>query len=181
MFSSESSETPRWHIFLLMAAYSFVIVPACADGGRPSSPLGDPSPVGPAHSSSSGDDKKATGEQKKCYDYPLPFKPSYLPEGFKPQAKRGAGGYPGTNLDPHGFVAFYSATPTSHISFGRRTLPYPPTNAQRIRVMDNPAVFGRIEGGFSADFALRTCEYRMVAYGVTRREARRFATHLMPR
>jgi hypothetical protein len=113
-----------------------------------------------------------------CEEYPPPFEASYLPEGFEPKLRKGAGLFQGAGAAGYpreGLLGYYrGAEETVHVSFETRPgpLPYEPANPHRLRgVLGGRGEIGKIEGGWAVEFSLDDCDFRMDAYGIDRTEA----------
>ncbi|MFN2589071.1 MAG: hypothetical protein ABR613_13275 [Actinomycetota bacterium] len=139
----------------------------------------EPGASSSAAPSSSGATAQATDEppEDPCAQYPPPFEASYLPEGFKKKLRNGAGlfkgaegagaGYPTKGLLGH----YRGPVETVHVNFETRPgpLPYEPANPHLLRgVVGGRGRIGKIEGGWSVEFSLDDCDFRMDAYGIDR-------------
>ena len=117
-----------------------------------------------------------------CADYPPPFEASFLPEGFDRGMRRGAGPFKGTNYPTDGLVGHYRHGKSAgiHVNFQVRggPLPYEPAAPRPLTVLGAPGRIGTIEGGFSVEFSLDDCDYRMDTYGLSRADTVNVATSL---
>jgi hypothetical protein len=118
-----------------------------------------------------------------CADYPPPFEASYLPEGFKPRLRKGAGLFKGAeDLYPsEGLVGHYRGPrETIHANFQTRPgpLPYEPAEPRPLTVLGRRGAIGSVEGGWSVEFVLDECDFRMDTYGISRSETVKIAKGL---
>lgn len=107
-----------------------------------------------------------------CASYPPPFEASYLPDGFHEELRKGAGLFKGAGDYPtEGLVGHYRGElETIHANFEVRPgpLPYEPANPKPLKVLGGRGRIGTVEGGFSVEFSLGGCDFRMDTYGVSR-------------
>lgn len=118
-----------------------------------------------------------------CADYPPPFEASYLPEGFGRKLREGAGLFKGAeDLYPsEGLLGHYRGpVEVLHVNFQTRPgpLPYEPGAPRPLRVLGRPGAIGSIEGGWSVEFSLGGCDFRMDTYGISRAETVKVARGL---
>lgn len=122
-----------------------------------------------------------------CAEYPPPFEATYLPPGFESRLRKGAGLFkgPGTEGYPREGLVGYYAGPNDgvHLNFQTRPgpLPYEPGAPRPLRVLGGRGAIGVIEGGWSVEFSLGRCDFRMDAYGITRAETVKVAKSLRAR
>ena len=124
-----------------------------------------------------------------CAEYPPPFEASYLPDGFDPKLRRGAGLFKGadgagSDYPTEGLLGYYRGpVEVLHVNFQIRNgpLPYVPANPHPLRVLGRPGAIGTIEGGWSVEFSLGRCDFRMDTYGIDRRETVKVARGLRRR
>ena len=121
-----------------------------------------------------------------CADYPPPFEATYLPEGFDSKLREGAGlfegaGGAGAGYPTEGLLGYYAGpAETVHVNFETRPgpLPYEPGAPRPLEVLGRRGAIGKIEGGWSVEFSLADCDFRMDAYGISRAETVRVAKGL---
>lgn len=117
-----------------------------------------------------------------CAEYPPPFEATYLPDGFTKKLRKGAGLFVGTNYPTRGLVGYYlGETDGAHVNFQIRNgpLPYVPANPHPLdAVLGRRGAIGKIEGGWSVEFSLDDCEFRMDTYGIDRAETVKVARGL---
>lgn len=148
---------------------------ACTTGPAPT-PSGSTSPGRPSPTAD------------RCAGYPPPFEATYLPEGFHPELREGAGLFEGADgagagYPTEGLLGHYRGRfETIHANFEVRPgpLPYEPADPRPVRVLGGPGRIGTIEGGFAVEFSLGDCDFRMDTYGVSRAETIRIAQGLRP-
>ena len=120
-----------------------------------------------------------------CAEYPPPFEASYLPDGFDAKLRKGAGLFKGAGGYPtEGLLGHYRGPSEGvHANFQIRNgpLPYVPANPHPLRVLGRPGAIGKIEGGWSVEFSLGRCDFRMDTYGLDRRETVKVARGLRRR
>lgn len=121
-----------------------------------------------------------------CADYPPPFRATYLPEGFEKKLHKGAGLFKGadgagSDYPTEGLLGYYPGpVEVLHVNFETRPgpLPYEPGAPRRLRVLGRRGAIGTIEGGWSVEFVLGNCEFRMDTYGISRAETVKIAKGL---
>ena len=118
-----------------------------------------------------------------CAEYPPPFEASYLPDGFNPKLRSGAGLFKGAeDLYPsEGLVGHYRGRrETIHANFQTRPgpLPYEPAEPRPLIVLGRRGAIGSVEGGWSVEFVLDECDFRMDTYGISRSETVKIAKGL---
>ena len=138
------------------------------------------SPAPPATSKSKPTDEPPANP---CADYPPPFEATYLPEGFKKKLRKGAGLFKGAGADypTEGLLGYYPGpVEVLHVNFETRPgpLPYEPANPHPLKVLGRRGQIGMIEGGWSVEFSLDDCDFRMDTYGIGRAETVKVAKGL---
>lgn len=119
-----------------------------------------------------------------CADFPPPFEATYLPEGFDPRLRRGAGLFKGPGAEGYpteGLLGHYRGeVEVVHANFEVRggPLPYEPAEPRPLVVLGRRASIGKIEGGYAVEFSLGDCDFRMDTYGVGRRQTVKLAKGL---
>lgn len=113
----------------------------------------------------------------------LPFRPTWLPEGWTPDLRPGDGGQvdiPEEEQNPQSyghyagedmgrFVGFYPQD--YYFSLAPDALVIEIFGSKRAR-------FGRVHEGFAAEFTAARCPYSVITFGLGRRDSRRFVDGL---
>lgn len=155
-----------------------LLLGAC-DGGKEPEAIGTEPPASKPPRATPSNEPTAN----PCADYPPPFEASYLPEGFSPRLRKGAGLFKGAeDLYPsEGLLGHYRGpVEVLHVNFQTRPgpLPYEPGAPRPLRVLGRPGAIGSIEGGWSVEFSLGGCDFRMDTYGISRAETVKVAKGL---
>jgi hypothetical protein len=120
---------------------------------------------------------------ERCARMPPPFRATYLPRGFDSKLRGGAGLFRGTGHPREGLLGHYlGPRATTHVNFqvAGGPLPYEPVNVRRTPVLGRRGVIGSIEGGYAVRFSVKGCDFRMDAYGISRRATIAVARGLTP-
>jgi hypothetical protein len=156
-------------------ALAVAVLPTGCDGGSP------PGAGPPAAPSTSSPPAPTPVPDHACAKYPPPFEATYLPDGFHERLRRGAGLFKGTDYPTRGLVGHYLGPAEGiHVNFQMRPgpLPYEPGAPRPLRVLGRRGAIGTIEGGWSVEFELGDCDFRMDSYGITRSETVKVARGL---
>ena len=122
----------------------------------------------------------------------LPFRPTYLPEGFDAQLRPGSGGEVG--VDPDGTIRPLEPASPYFVNYSAHAFRLgtfinittsdaeTPASYEPMTVLGRPAQFGDIEDGYAVVFHTgdsQCDEYSMMTYGVSPEDTRRVAEGLV--
>ena len=114
--------------------------------------------------------------QDICRRLPLPFKATYLPEGFEPSLLPGGirDGF-SRKTDYPDSIAYYFADEGTYIEVLTGGSPWGPTDPSPIEIGGRAAQIGGIEGGDSIAFRWSGCDYVLMTFSVSRDELKKVA------
>lgn len=117
----------------------------------------------------------------------VPFRPSYLPDGWSYVLQPGGGGETDPPVeDSPGPLAHYTVSrrmvraPYVDVAFYGESYVLPPGEGDPIEVLGDDGRIGAIHEGYAAEFSYGECEYSLVAFGLSQQQLRRIAEGLRP-
>ena len=116
----------------------------------------------------------------------VPFRATYLPDGWSYKLRPGSGGFPGKYADtmPPDRLAYWAPIENTRGTY-IDVMKYGIYNISRadgdqIRVLGDEGLIGRVEGGWSVNFEYGGCKYSVVTFSNTKEELSQVAESLRP-